>query len=189
VKGSILSLDNILGYHIRSKAKISKQATIVKIATALTTIMFAFGFINSFLSFQTFRGKQRLNFGSGLYLFTSSIISMVTVIVLKLKFAFLVGSQIGSISNSLFLYIQCVSIDFWLRFLLSSNDWLSACVAIKQSISITQTMKFNKGKSKTMAKWLILIILLFTSCSYIYDPLHRRLMDDEEEQRTWCVSQ
>ena len=38
-----------------------------------------------------------------------------------------------------------------------------------------------------MAKWIILIVIIFTSGTYIYDPLHRRLIDDEEEERTWCV--
>jgi hypothetical protein len=188
-KGSALSLDIILGYHIRSKTDISQQPIIVKFATALTTIIFAFGFINSFLSFQTFRGKDTRNVGCGLYLFTSSILSMIIVIVLTLKFAFLVASQIGSINNRTFIYIQCVSIDFLLRFLLSTSDWLSACVALERAVNVSIGVNFNKQKSKKMAKWMILIVLLFTSCSYIYDPLHRHLMDDEEEQRTWCVSQ
>ena len=25
-------------------------------------------------------------------------------------------------------------------------------------------------------------------CSYVYDPFHRRVMDDEEGERTWCVT-
>jgi hypothetical protein len=29
----------------------------------------------------------------------------------------------------------------------------------------------------------------YYGCTYIYDPLSRRLMDDEEEQRTWRLTQ
>jgi hypothetical protein len=79
--------------------------------------------------------------------------------------------------------------DFLLRFLLSTTDWLSACVAIERAVNVTQGINFNKSKSKRMAKWIILIVLLCTSCSYIYDPLHRCVMDDKEEERAWCVSQ
>jgi hypothetical protein len=188
-KGSALSLDIILGYHIRSKTEISQQPTIVKVAIALITTMSTFGFINSVLSFQTFRGKQTRCVGCGLYLFTVSIISMIIVIVLTFKFAFLVASRIGSISNRSFLYLQCALTDFILRSLLSTSDWFSACVAIERAVNVIQGIKFNKAKSKKMAKLMIFIVLLFTSCSYIYDPIHRRLIDDEEEQRTWCVSQ
>jgi len=100
-----------------------------------------------------------------------------------------VASRIGSISNRSFLYLQCALTDFILRSLLSTSDWFSACVAIERAVNVIQGIKFNKAKSKKMAKLMIFIVLLFTSCSYIYDPVHRRLIDDEEEQRTWCVSQ
>ncbi len=69
------------------------------------------------------------------------------------------------------------------------SDWLSAYVAIERAVNIIQGINFNKLKSKKMAKWIILIVLLLTSGTYTYDPLHRRLIDDEAEQRTWYVSQ
>ncbi len=188
-KGSTLSLDIILAYHIRSKNKISEQPAIVKTAIALVPTILVLGILNTFFSFQTFRGKETSTVGCSLYLSTASIVSIIIVIVVTLKFALLMASQVGSIDNRWFLHIQCVSIDFLLRFLLSTSDWLSACVAIERVVNVTQGVKFNKNKSKRVAKWVILIVLLFTSCSYIYDPVHRRVMDDEEEQRTWCVTQ
>jgi len=188
-RGSALSLNIILGYHIRLNTGISQQPVIVKIATALTTTILFVGSINSFLTFQTFRRKERCNVGCGFYLFTSSIISMIIVIGLILKFVFLLTSHMGSIKKSTFLYLQCAIMDFLLRFLLSTNDWLSACVSIERAINVIQGVKFNKTRSKKMAKWVTIIVLFCTGCTYIYDPLHRRLMDDEEEQRTWCLTQ
>jgi hypothetical protein len=189
-KGSSLSLDIILGYHIYRKIELSQQPSIVKVAIALTTIIFTFGLINSFLSFQTFRRKETRDVGCGSYLFASSIISIVSVVILTLKFTLLMVLQMSSIDHHSVLYIiQCASMDFLIRFLLSTNDWLSACVAIERAVCVTQGTQFNKAKSKQMTKWAILIVLLFTSCAYIYDPVRRGLMNDEEEQHTWCVSQ
>ena len=187
-KESRLSLDIILNYYIQRNINIDQQPTIVKVAIVFTTFILIVGVINSLFCFQTFRRNETRNVGCGLYLLTSSIISLIVVIILALKFSFLLASQIGLISNRSLIYAQCMLIDFLLQFFLTTNDWLNACVAIERSISIIQGVKFNKEKSKQVAKWLILFVLVFISCSYIYDPFHRRLIDDEEEQRTWCVS-
>jgi hypothetical protein len=188
-KGSALSLDTILGYHMRPGNEIRQQPIIVKVAIALTIVIFFFGCINIFLSLITFREEETRSVGCGLYLFASSTISLNIVIVFTVKFRLLLASQIGSMNNRSFLYIQCVSVDYLLRSLLSISDWLSACVAIERAINVSQGIKFNKIKSKQIAKWMILIVILFTSCTYIYDPLHRHLIDDdEEEQHTWCVT-
>jgi hypothetical protein len=84
----------------------------VKNAIALAPIILVFGILNGFLSFQTFRGKETRTVGCGLYLLTTSIVSILVVVVLTLKFALLMASQVGSIDNRWFLHIQCVSIDF-----------------------------------------------------------------------------
>ncbi|CAF3723135.1 unnamed protein product [Rotaria sordida] len=187
-KGSTLSLDIFLGYHIRSSNGLNQQQIIIKIAIMLFIVIFVFGSINAFLSFQTFRQKHIQNVGCVIYLYASSIISMIIIIFLALKFSFLLLIHIGSITNRTFYYIQCLSIDFLLRSLLCTNDWLSAFVAIERAMNVVKGVKFNKTKSKQLAKWMILIIMVFISITFIYDPLHRNLVDDEEEQRVWCVT-
>ena len=143
--------------------------------------------INGFLSFQTFRKRETRSVGCGMYLLTTSIISMITVVVLALKFAILVAIQTGSIHNHRFLYIQCISMDFMLRSLLRMIDWLNACVAIERAVSVLQGVKFSKTKSQRVARWMIVAVILLTSGSYIYDPFHRRVINDEEEEQIWCV--
>jgi hypothetical protein len=69
------------------------------------------------------------------------------------------------------------------------SDWFSACVAVERAVNVSQGINFNKSKSKQVARWIILIVILSISCTHIYDPLYRRLIDDEDEQRTWCVTQ
>jgi hypothetical protein len=187
-KDSALSLDIILGYRIRPNQRINQQTIVVKVAIALTTVIFCLGLISNILSFLTFRMKNTRSVGCGLYLFTSSIISMITMLIFIIKFWFLLASQTGSINNRLFIQIQCTSIDFLLRFLLSSGDWLRSCVAIERAVTVWKGVNFDKTKSKHIAKWIILIVILFTICTHIHDPLHRYLSEDEEEQRLWCIT-
>jgi hypothetical protein len=78
--------------------------------------------------------------------------------------------------------------DYFLRFLLSTGDWLSACVAIERTMKVLKGIRFSKKKSKQFAKWVILFVFILTISTYIHDPMHRVLIDDKEEQRTWCVT-
>ncbi|CAF2153766.1 unnamed protein product [Rotaria magnacalcarata] len=73
------------------------------------------------------------------------------------------------------------------RFLLAITDWFHACVALERLVTVIADVKFNLTKSKTMAKLLIIVISLFTRVSFLHDPIHRYLIDDDEEQRTWCM--
>jgi hypothetical protein len=187
-RGSTLSLDVILGYQIRPNTGISQQSTAVKIAITFSIITLVLGLISSLLTFLTFRMKNARIVGCGLYLLASSITSMVLMIVLTIKFLLLLKSQMGSINNRLFIHVQCVSLDYFLRLLLSANDWLSVCVGIERTVNVLQGIKFDKRKSKRVAKWIIIAVFILTICTYIHDPIHRDLVDDEEEQRIWCVT-
>ena len=187
-KGSTLSLDIILGYHIHFKSTISQQPMIVKTSIALTSFILVFGMINGFLSLQTFRNKETQSVGCGLYLLTASILSMITVLILALKFAFLLTIKVGSIDNRWFVHSQCASMDYLLRSLLSMNDWLSACVSIERAVTVIQGVKFSKAKSKRLGKWMIVVVVVLTSCSYIHDPVHRGVMNDEQDQHIWCLT-
>jgi hypothetical protein len=108
--------------------------------------------------------------------------------VFIVKFWLLLASQMGSITNRSFMQVQCVLIDFLLRILLSTGDWLSACVAIERAVSVSKGANFDKAKSKQFTKWMIVIVFLFTICTSLHDPIHRHLINDEEEQRTWCIT-
>jgi hypothetical protein len=187
-KGSALSLDTILGYQIRLNTGIGGQTKVVKFTIALTTIMLVLGTISGLLSILTFQRKKIRDFGCGLYLLASSIISLIIISMLIMKFWFLVTLQNGSITNRSFGHIQCVVIDFVLRVLLSTNDWLIACVAIERAVNISKGANFNKTRSTQLAKWIIPIVVLFSSCTHIHEPIHRHLIDDEDEGRTWCVT-
>jgi tetrahydromethanopterin S-methyltransferase subunit C len=78
---------------------------------------------------------------------------------------------------------------FFFGFFLSSSDWLSACAAIERAVNVSSGVNFNKVKSKQVAKWIICLVFIITGCTHIHDPIHRYLIDDEAEHRTWCVVQ
>ncbi|CAF1308871.1 unnamed protein product [Adineta ricciae] len=187
-KGFILSLDPILGYHIKPNLPIHRQPSIVKGSIAIVTCLFVFGSISESLSIITFMMKTPRLVGCGWYLLASSIVSLCLLIMLKIKFWILVLSQQGRITNQSFLIFSCIIIDASLNILLASNDWLNACVAIERTFTILNGVHFDIKKSKRIAKRLILIVLLIITVTYIHDPLYRRLIDDfdTEEKRTWC---
>ena len=187
-KGSTLSLDAILGYAIRPLTRITQQSLAVKMSICITTIIFTIGFLSNLCSLLTFQSKTTHNVGCGQYLLMSSIVSILTLSILSIKFCILLAWQIGSIKNQNFLFIQCILIDYFLRVLVSTGDWLNACVAIERVVNIIQGIKFNKQKSIKYARWIILLVFMLTFVSHLYDPIHRQIIHDEEDQRTWCVT-
>ncbi|CAF4480942.1 unnamed protein product [Didymodactylos carnosus] len=189
--GFVLSLDYILGYHIKPNVSFDRQPSIVKMGAVITTLMFIFGLINGLLSILTFRMKKTRDVGCGFYLLISSWISIFTVSILGIKFWQLVLSQMALLSNRSLLTFNCMLLDMILEVLLASNDWFGSCVGIERVFTIINGVKFDKGKSKRMAKWVTLSIFLFTIITHLHDPINRHLIDDNsvDEQRAWCLVQ
>jgi hypothetical protein len=189
--GFSLSLDAILGYHIRANLNISHQPLPVLISLILMIILTILGFVNGVLSLITFKNKNVREFGCGIYLFSSSIITLLTMIVFSLKFLILLFSQMGSITNRSFLLIQCYSIDFLLRFCLTMDQWLTAFVAIERAFIIIRGVYFKKEKFKSLAKWAISALVFIAIVTNIHDPIYRRLFEeignDDDEDRLWCL--
>ncbi|CAF3975438.1 unnamed protein product [Rotaria sp. Silwood2] len=185
-----LSLDGILGYHIQPYISLKHQPKIVKTSLALTIIFIIAGLINGILSFITFKNKTICEVGCGLYLLGSSITTLLTTIIFGLKFWILIFAQMAHISNQLFLQIQCISLDFLLRVCITMDQWLNACIAMERAMTIIKATHFHKKKSKQIAKIVIVILLIFTISTAIYDPFYRRLIDEENEEskRLWCIT-
>ncbi|CAF1270611.1 unnamed protein product [Rotaria sordida] len=186
-KGFGLSLDDILGYSIWPNFSFSKQPIIVKLCTIETILMFAIAIVNGILSIITFRTKQSLQIGSGLYLLASSITSFLTMTLFTAKFVLLLLSQMSIITNYYFLKSNCLCLDMFMKSFLAIRDWLNACVSIERTLTIRLEINFNKVKSKQIAKKIIFGIYLSVFASFIYDPVHRRLLEDTDEQRIWCI--
>ena len=151
-QGMSLSLDAILGYQIRLNNNINQQSRAVKVSLTIVTILFVLGMINSILSLLTFYRKKCREVSCGIYLFCSSIISLLISILLILKFIFLLLIQTQTITNRSFLTINCMTMDMILSILLSIIDWLNAFVGVERCIMTIKSTKFDKKTSRKVAK-------------------------------------
>ena len=187
-----LSLDAILGYHIQPHINLMQQSRIVKTSLALTAIIAVAGMINAILSFLTFKNRASRESGCGLYLLGSSITIGLTMVVFVVKFSILIYAQMTYLTHNAFLNVQCYTLDFLLRVGLNLDQYLNACVAGERALTVIKATRFSKQKSKRTAKYLLLGLLLWTVGTTIHDPVHRRLLDDnneeeETEKRIWCI--
>ncbi|CAF1594144.1 unnamed protein product [Adineta ricciae] len=190
-EGFVLSLDYILSYHIKPKLSFSHQPFIVKMSVGIVTVMFLMGFIGGLLLIATFRENNTRTTGCGLYLFASGWTSIFIVCVLVMKFSQLLLLQLKSYDNLFILRFNCILLDALIKILLAINDWLDGCVSIERVITVKQGIKFDKKKSKRMAKWMILFVTLLSIFTHLHDPLHRQLIEDIDidEERIWCITQ
>jgi len=190
-QGFSLSLDSIIGYQIRPEKDFQTQLFVVKFCVILISIIFIIGMINGILSLLIFKSSEAQKIGCGLYLFTASLLSILTIITLSLKLTFLLLTQMTYITNITFLHIQCRIIDYILRICLSLVDWLSACVAIERAFIVFRKTKFHTKRSKQMAKRVILFLFIACAISNVHETIFRRIIIDDDENendaRIWCV--
>ncbi|CAF1257004.1 unnamed protein product [Adineta ricciae] len=186
-----LSLDSILGHHVSPNVSITHQPIMVKISIALNIVCVVVGFTNGILSLITFKNKKVREIGCGLYLFYSSVASLAIMMFFVLKFWIFITAQTRGISNRLFLQIECVSLNFLLRIALNMDLWLQASVASERVVTVLKGARFVRKKSRTIAKFIITCLLVFNILASIHDPIHRRLIDEEnndnDEKRIWCI--
>jgi len=188
--GFSVSLDAILGYHIQPNIKLTEQTLIVQMSILTMNMILIGGLVNGYLTLITFKTKVIRNVGCGIYLLASSINTLVTTIIVGLKFWILILAQSNFITNKIFLLIQCYSIDFLVRCCLNIDQWLAACVAIERAMTTIKGTSFNKKKSQTTAKFMLIIIVLCVIGTNIHDCFSRRLINEEnyeDETRLWCI--
>ncbi|UJR19398.1 hypothetical protein I4U23_022528 [Adineta vaga] len=162
-----LTLDIILGYQIQSDLSFLNQLKSVQISFAITIVMFIIGFINGILCLIVFRRKKLRDISSGLYLYIASIISLLTITIFALKLLLVMIIQFNFIRNRIFLKFQCWIIDF----------------ILKGSLQII----LIKNEVFKLQKKIILCLSIFVLLSSIHEPIHRILIEDEEDKRFWCT--
>jgi len=189
-----LSLDAILSYHIIPTKNFSRQPIIIKISLILTIIFMLAGLINGILSLMTFKNKSVCTVGCGLYLLSSSITTMIITILFTLKFIVFILTQMTILTDMLFIRIQCYSLEFLIRVCLYLDQWFNACVATERAITIIQSTRFSKSKSRTTAKRIISLLIVVMIVTSIHDPISRSITFDENEnedkyhiKRIWCI--
>ncbi|CAF3536877.1 unnamed protein product [Adineta steineri] len=183
-KGIGLTLDDILRNEIRRNTTMNNQSFLIKMSTALTTIIFVGGLINSILSLITFQNLELRKVGCGIYLLSSSITSLLTISMLTMKFWFVILTQINLSVNKLILQIGCISIEPILKLSVYVDTWLNACVAVERAVNVSQGVRFNKIRSKRIARRINIILPLFVIITIIHEPIHRHLLEYTTEKYT-----
>ena len=187
-KGMGLSLDVILGYHIQVKAPLSQQPFILLISISVTALLFTTGLVDAFSSVWTFQAPRIRQTGCGLYLLATSITSLLVITAFAMKMTFMIVSQMGTVNHRSFLLGHCIIMDFVVRVLLTVGDWLRACVCVERALTVGKGVGFDPAKSKRIARVVIGVVYLVVAMTTLHEPIHRNLVDDPEEQRTWCVT-
>ena len=163
------------------------QSIIVKFSCGLTIIIFVAGIVNGILSIMTFQNEKVREIGCGIYLLGSSITSLLTVSIFTLKYWFLFATQTNLFINDSFHRGGCMLIEFILKSCLYIDSWFNGLVAIDRGMTIYQGTNFNKISSKRIARWMSIICPILVIVSLIHEPIYRHLVDDDEEERVWCV--
>ncbi|CAF4010695.1 unnamed protein product, partial [Adineta steineri] len=158
IKGIGLTLDDILRDKLQPNIVLNNQSFSIKLSAALTIIMFVAGLINSILSFITFQNKDSQQVGCGMYLLASSITSLLTISMFIIKFWFVVLTHINGSTSLSVLRGGCASIEPILKLFLYLDGWLNACVAVERALLIFKGVKFDKKKSRSIARQTILIL-------------------------------
>ena len=173
---------------MKQNTTLIKHSSVVKASAALTMTLFVAGLINSILSFLTFHNSDARRVGSGMYLLASSITSLFTMCMCSLKFWFFVFTHTDEATGCSILRIGCVVIEPALKLALYLDAWLNACVALERAVAVSRGVKFNKHRSQSVARWIIVLLPLVIMGSIIHEPLHRELFDDNEMESFWCIT-
>ncbi|CAF1000956.1 unnamed protein product [Adineta steineri] len=179
LKGIGLTLDDILRDELQSNTVLNNQSFSIKLSAALTIIMFIAGLFNSILSFITFQNKDSQQVGCGMYLLASSITSLLAISMFIIKFWFVVLTHINVSTSLSVLRGGCVSIEPILKLFLYLDGWLNACVAVERAVLIFKGVKFDKKKSKSIARRTVLILPFCIFGTLIHELVFRRLFEYE----------
>ncbi|CAF1269417.1 unnamed protein product [Adineta steineri] len=179
IKGIGLTLDDILHDELQPNIVLNNQSFSIKFSAGLTIIMFVAGLINSIISFITFQSKDAQQVGCGMYLLASSITSLLAISMFIIKFWFVVLTHINVSTSLSVLRGGCASIEPILKLFLYLDGWLNACVAVERAVLIFKGIKFDKKKSKSIARRTVLILPFCIFGTLIHEFVFRRLFEYE----------
>ncbi|CAF1279829.1 unnamed protein product [Adineta ricciae] len=181
IKSIGITLDDILQDQVREGTVLTDQPLSVQLSAALTMIMLVGGLINGACSLFTFINKDLRQTGCGIYLFASSITSLLTVGIFTLKFWFLIVSQTKILINVSVLRAGCVFIECFLKVLIHLDSWFNAYVAVERAILVFKGVHFDKKTSQRWAYWLVFLSPFCILSTFIHEPLHRKLFEYQPE--------
>ena len=155
------TFDSFLGNSIVENITFSEMSIIVKLVIVVIVLMALFGLIGNSMCFLIFLHKDAHFTGCGYYLLCSSIINQIGLFVLGIKLLFTILMPSSSL-------IMCIILEYSLKYFPHVSDWLAAIIAIERAITVVKGVRFDKGRSVRMSKFVIIIILLSVAISLIH---------------------
>ena len=181
-QGLGLTLDQILIYQIKIHRHFFGQKFPIQFTGMIILLIFVFGLFNGLCSSMVFSAKISREVGCGIYLFISSIVSLVLICCLTLKFAFLF-----SFTSRELLWINCFLLEPCLKIFSNIHSWLNACVACERAVTVFKGISFDKQLSQRTAKYVSLAVTLINLALYLPQYVNLHLYEDKKEERTLCA--
>ncbi|CAF1085092.1 unnamed protein product [Adineta steineri] len=182
------TFDSLLGETIITGNHISDQPLLIKFSLSFISIICAIGFISNLASFLTFIQRELHRIGTVYYLLILSILSQITLFVFLFRFLYSFINLTSLIGDYKLLSIACSLFDFLLSLLVSTCDWLTACLTCERTISVIQGIKFNQQRSIRLVKIISPSIFLILTLTSIHQLFSRHLITDpRNDARQWCI--
>ena len=172
-----LTMNDLLRDQIQRNLSFNKQPLLIRSTAGITMMMFVIGLVNGICSLTTFQNKELRKVGCVLYLFASSITSLLTISIFTIKFWFVILLGMNSTVNLSLLRTDCVFISPVLKLCLYIDGWLNVCVAIERTVNVFKGVTFDKKLSKRIARWIIFILPILIVLNLIHEPLHHQLIE------------
>ncbi|CAF1466123.1 unnamed protein product [Adineta ricciae] len=175
-RGYSISLDAIIGsnYH---------QSTVIRTSIIVLIALITVGSLLNFLAIGVFSQNTIRNTASGFYLLISSFIGLFTLLILGAKVSLLLSTSVRRMHTN----VSCALIEFFLKWFLAANEWLDVCVAVERALTILKGAAFNATRSKRIAKWIVIAVLILLGCLSSVELVFRRALLDQQDGRVWCV--
>jgi hypothetical protein len=191
-----ITLDMLIGIEMKTgETSFNQQSTIIHLTLMFLLIILLISLIFNTLSIFVFSNKELRQVGCDLYLLYLTIVSQIGLILLFLRFIYMIIIQMYTIDNLLFIQISCISLEYSLRLIPSLFDWLTVCISIERAYTVFKDVQFTKLialKTLKYSRWIILIVFLLNILTTLHRPFYLVLVDeltlnDEPAGHPCCV--
>jgi len=186
----------LIGIEMKTEdTSFNQQSTIIHLTSIFILIILLISLIFNTISIFVFSNKEFRKVGCDLYLLYLTIISQIGLILLFLRFLYMIIIQMYIVNNFLLIKISCILLEYSIRLIPSLFDWLTVCISIERAYTVIKDIQFTKVialKTLKFSRWIILIVFLLNILTTFHRSFHLVLVDqltlnDEPQGHPYCV--
>jgi len=191
-----ITLDMLIGIEMKTgNTSFSQQSMVIYLTLIFLLLFLLISLIFNAISIMIFSNKELRQVGCDLYFLYITIVSEIGLILLFLRFIYMIIIQMYIIDNILFVKISCISLEYLIRLIPSLFDWLTVCISIERAYTVIKDVQFTKFialKTLKLSRWIILLVFLLNMLTTFHRPFHLKLVDeitlnDEPQGHPSCV--